>query len=383
MTSKKGKKSEDNSSYKWCDTAGHTHYFIFGNSNVVNTKLTWIVLLISALVIAVIGAVVLICIPTKTHESVPQMTMVNSAQPNYVPTQTFKIKEEKPLVLCAGKDNSFWVADRKGVCCYDNKGKQLQNLPFKAGTADSKEEKNTLPTAICFYFTGDENVPSLLYIAFGDTIAVLDPQQKDSGTNLIKLKGNALISSMKAWDQWLFLADCNNKVILRYDLKDLKNVLKIGLPEDNSDFPGFTFSAEPYFSMAVDNIPSHLLVTNPTRYRIEAFNIEDGIWQKEHSWDKQPGHSNAFSGNMNPVYLDTFSNGNVLTSEKGKIARLRLFDRNGSFIMELPRPENSSEIEKTDEKEVFYPVILNTEVIVIYNSVNNNITIYEKNVATD
>ncbi|MDO5581585.1 MAG: hypothetical protein Q4G69_10655 [Planctomycetia bacterium] len=388
-------KKETNRSALWKDTTKQSRRFFLDPSRAENPKMTWFVLIGVFFFAVLFGVFMILWLPQEKKKTVPPLNPMNqNAAPRvFSPLRTFSLDQKAPSAWCSGENNTFLLADAKRIVLYDLDGKKIRSwepetLNFKTTDVD-KQEKNgsaskTDPavspdksilfrpgktTAIFYkeYRDKEKTMTSYsLYIAAGNQIAVISSREDVGSRLLLNLDKNALITSMKIISHYLFLADYNNKAIYRYDLKNLGDFIVMGKPdpEKENGFPGFQLSVVPHFDLAANSEDQILYAANPVMFRVEAFNAESGSWNKDRSWGKHPEQGNGFSGCCNPIYLDVFPNGRILTAEKGKESRLKVFDPNGSFLYDLNEPGKSIPL---DGKTSLIPIIINdTSVLVLH-----------------
>ena len=88
---------------------------------------------------------------------------------------------------------------------------------------------------------------------------------------------------------------------------------------------------------------NEIVVANSGLFRVDAFNVDSGVWNAAHSWSKTPGMERAFAGAANPIALVVSPSGWVATAETGKIdaasgkkSPLQIFDaKTGNWISEI------------------------------------------------
>lgn len=387
------KKQETNRFPEWMDPSKQSRRFFIDTSNVENPKITWIVLLGVSFFAILFGLFLIQWLPPeprKPSRSIPSFSGdLNLTQNQFVSLRKFPIDHKSPSAWCSGKNNTFLIADTNTISLYDLNGKKIRDWKLdsitpnavndqgktgdsKNGDLSSPAQKNKdfplgKPTAICYteYRNDQKSLTThSLYFAVGNKIAVISSHEEIGARLLLDLNKNALITSIKIISHFLFLADYNNKTIYRYDLKNLDESIQMGRPDSDpeNNFPGFKLSIVPHFDLAIDRSDRILYATNPVLFRVDAFNIDSGTWIKDRSWSKHPEQANGFTGCCNPLYLDVFSDGRILTAEKGKDSHLKIFDKQGNFLYHLNDPQKSIPL---DGKKSLIPIIINDTTVVV------------------
>tara|TARA_R110002049_G_scaffold285698_4_gene467094 strand:- start:263028 stop:263957 length:930 start_codon:yes stop_codon:yes gene_type:complete len=96
---------------------------------------------------------------------------------------------------------------------------------------------------------------------------------------------------------------------------------------------GFDLPAGGRFSWQT---PGRLLVTNPSRHRIE-YRSERG--QMVSTWGKRSREVIGFQGCCNPLAAATLDDGSIVTAEAGQ-TRIKRFDANGNFLQQVAGPDD-------------------------------------------
>lgn len=160
-----------------------------------------------------------------------------------------------------------------------------------------------------------------IYNSNGKLKSIWKPYEKD-----------AVFTSVVVHKDNVFVADAGNRIILNYDRKgNLRS--QIGKKNDNRNIPGFKVPS-PYFDLKIS--PEGLLiVTNPGRHRIEAYNLKGDF---EYAWGNPSMSIDGFCGCCNPINFDILPDGNYTTCEKG-IPRVKIYRPDGSFEGVVAGPE--------------------------------------------
>lgn len=101
-------------------------------------------------------------------------------------------------------------------------------------------------------------------------------------------------------------------------------------------FPGFVVYRSP-ITMTVSPQNGLLYVANPGLHRIEVF-TQDGHWEAGLGFGQPSGAFDGFCGCCNPVGIDIFSDGRILTVEKS-ISRIKIFKPNGTLATVVAGPD--------------------------------------------
>ncbi|UCC98816.1 MAG: NHL repeat-containing protein [Phycisphaerales bacterium] len=162
-----------------------------------------------------------------------------------------------------------------------------------------------------------------LFVGFKDHVEIYDAQgQRQASWD--SLGTNALLTSIAAQGDDVFVADAGNRVVIRYDVSG--NVLgHIGKKDSFRNVPGFVIPS-PYFDLVVSR-DGLLRVVNPGRRRVEAYTFEGDI---EFWWGVSSVDIEGFCGCCNPVNIAVLPDGGYVTCEKG-LVRVKVYDSEGQF----------------------------------------------------
>lgn len=142
-----------------------------------------------------------------------------------------------------------------------------------------------------------------------------------------------VITSIAVTDVDYFVADAGHRVVLRYQ-RFSDRVGRIGEKDENRNIPGFVVPS-PYFDVAM--APDGLLrAANPGRFRIEAYTVDGDL---EVWWGQAGTAHEGFSGCCNPAHFAITPDGAFITSEKGELRRVKLYDADGKFVCYVATPE--------------------------------------------
>lgn len=261
------------------------------------------------------------------------------------PRSTTAVRGAGPILAClidaknvsaltAGTSDNFFVATGSGVTQYKiGYGKQgisaesVWNRDFGA------------PVTALHYVSGEKALDGMLLVAVGNKIETVNPNQTEgTGTVFAELDADALITSIATDSVSVFAADFGKKAVRRFDMLGAEN-LSIGQADETTGFEGLLLGAEPSFSIDFSPKNKTLLVANPEKRRVEAFDSQTGAWLKEFSFDSSAPNQTPNETDVCPASLHVLPNGVVLTLEKGNRAKMRNFTPEGAFISEIDVPE--------------------------------------------
>ena len=173
----------------------------------------------------------------------------------------------------------------------------------------------------------------LLYLGLTDHVQVYT----DTGHRQAIWAGlgnEALITSIAAAGDEIFVADAGNRMIMRFD----SGGKLLGYIEgDGSDGPALLIPS-PYFDLL--NAPEGTLwVVNPGYHRVQSYTI-DGAYLG--SWGYSSPEIEGFCGCCNPTHIALTPEGSFLTSEKG-IPRVKEYDSTGTLKAVVAGPDRFAE----------------------------------------
>lgn len=365
--------------HEWTDTGGHSHRVIFDKKTLERPQTTWKALTFVAALGLLVGGVAILTAPRAKDSGTPPLTPTN-VRPDFILTTTLRnLTTERPVALAAGWGDEFFLADRGGVGLYRvGKGERLQYWKSPEGdaptaltfVADETSEKNgalliAYPERIDAIYFATDRVANVAEEGAGEekkedggaekSASVRTAQDAALGeaTTILTIPG-ASIAAVASSPERLFVGDFNADRVWRYSwrtLDALRNAEKketppdceIGAPDGGLSYPGFRPATEPHMSVVYSPTTNEIIVANSGLFRVDAFNVDSGVWSAEHSWTKTPGMERAFSGAANPIALVVSPSGWIATAETGKInaatgkkSPLQIFDaQNGSWVAEI------------------------------------------------
>ena len=209
--------------------------------------------------------------------------------------------------VAVGPDGRVFVAGDKAVHVFDADGRRQSEIAL-----------DDRPT--CLAADGER-----LLVGVETHVEVLGPDGKRIA-RWDDLGDRAVLTSIAADEDNVFVADAGNKIVLRYD-KSGKLLGRIGQRDAEKGIPGFVIPS-PYFDLAV--APDGLLrVVNPGNHQIETY-TPDGHCETPLAWGTPGLEIEGFCGCCNPVNIAMLSDGRIVTAEKG-IPRVKVYSAEGRF----------------------------------------------------
>jgi hypothetical protein len=142
---------------------------------------------------------------------------------------------------------------------------------------------------------------------------------------------DAVITSIAAFGNDIFVADAGNKIVYHYDYSG-KLINKIGQKDPSTGVPGFIIPS-PYFDLAIAP-DGYLWVVNPGRHQLEKYTKEGKLLT---TWGKASMEVKGFCGCCNPSNIALLPGGAFVTSEKA-IERVKIYDPQGNFVCLVALP---------------------------------------------
>ena len=210
-------------------------------------------------------------------------------------------------------DGSIYLAGDKAVRMFKEDRTYLDQIELAA-------EPRSLAVS------GDKTI----YVGFKDHVELYD-RDKNRLAVWDSLGDKAVVSSIAAAEDDVFVADAGNRVVVRYDRAG-KVVKHIAAKDLARNVPGLVIPS-PYCDVAVSK-DGLLRVVNPGRHRIEAYTFDGDLefWWGEHSTGIR-----GFCGCCNPVNFAVLPNGHFVTCEKG-LVRVKQYDSDGGFVGVVASP---------------------------------------------
>jgi WD40 repeat protein len=257
--------------------------------------------------------------PAEPAAEEPVPAEIDPAMIKYRPARSIDVPLDEVRGLAVGPDDSIYVAGDRAILVFDPEGNQQRRI-------EVEHEPHCLAVA-----GADDASPGTIYSAARDRVVKLAPDGSVAG-EWPGLGNQALITSIAAAYDNVFVADAGNKIVLRHDTSgDLVN--RIGQRDPKRNVPGFAITSQT-FDLAVS--PDGLLrVINPRRLRIEAYTFDGYL---EAHFGRGGTGVEAFFGCCNPTHLTVFDDGRFVTAEKGA-ARVKVYTAEGDFDCVVAEPE--------------------------------------------
>jgi len=287
-----------------------------------NIKIVIGVLIALAVVVAVVAVVKLDVVGSKggglSKEFKYQVDELARIDPNLIiyeeSAEPIKTGFAKTHSISVDSKDSVYVAGDKAIRIFAQSGDRLGEIKL-----------DDMPR--CLTVTKDGTI----YIGMKEQVEVYDAQGQRQA-NWDSLGSDAILTSIVASDDNIFVADAGNRIVICYDIEG--NIInKIGKRDTFRNIPGFVIPS-PYFDLALPK-DGLLRVVNPGRLRIEAYTLDGDI---EFWWGSPSAAIEGFCGCCNPVNIAVLPNGSFVTCEKG-LVRIKIYNSGGSFVGVVAGPE--------------------------------------------
>ena len=212
--------------------------------------------------------------------------------------------------MAVGPQNKLYVAGKDALAVFGPGGNEVARFPV-----------NGTPNSIALALDGT------IFLGIRDHIEVLN---NNGAVQAVwqSLGERALITSIAADNDDIFVADAGNRVIVRYDRKGA--ILGyIGKKDEEKGIPGIVVPS-PYLDVALDP-DGRLWVVNPGRMGIESYRRNGNLIT---SWYNASMKLDGFSGCCNPAQIAFNPNGTIVTGEKG-LKRVKIYDPITEEYLEL------------------------------------------------
>jgi len=213
---------------------------------------------------------------------------------------------QNPYAVATDPSDRIYIAGDKSIRILDSQDKILSEIKLS-------------DTPQCLTIANDGSI----YVGMKEHLEVYNPGGKLI-TKWNSLGQNVVITAIAVSGNDVFISDASGKIVLRYDTSGkLKGT--IGRRDPDKGVPGFVVPS-PYFDLAI--APDGLLrVVNPGLHKIETYTYDGDL---ESSWGDTSIDIKGFSGCCNPVNIAVFSDGRLVTCEKG-IPRVKIYSSKGIF----------------------------------------------------
>jgi len=234
----------------------------------------------------------------------------------YVELQPIRIDAERLYGIAADREDRILVSADRRILVFGKAGEPL-------GRFELEEPARCLAV-------GPEG---LLYLGMSDHVQVYDP----AGSRVAiwaGLGGEALVTSIFASREEVFVADAGNHMVLRFD----RGGRLLDYIRGDGSAGAKLIIPSPYFDLLVTS-EGTLLLTNPGRHRVHSYTIQGEYLG---FWGRSAPDIEAFCGCCNPTHIALTPAGSILTSEKG-IPRVKVYDSRGVFQALVAGPDDFAE----------------------------------------
>jgi len=237
---------------------------------------------------------------------------------------------EETTVIPTNLDDARGVAVGPGDRIYVAGGRGLRVFAPDGALVSEKTLEGS-PSALAVGHVGHA-FPGRVYLAVGAAVEVLAPESHER-LDAWPLPGPApQVTSIALAEGDVFVADCANRVVLRYDASG-ELVGRIGDRDEAHGIRGFVIPS-PFFDVAVG--PDDVLwVVNPGVLRLEGYTFEGRL---DLFWGDRASGIEGFFGCCNPAHFTILPDGRFVTAEKG-LLRVKVYGANGQFDCVVAGPE--------------------------------------------
>jgi len=231
-------------------------------------------------------------------------------------------KEEIPIKIDStlyfsitiDKEDRLYVSVDKKILVFDAQKNLISSFAIDESAYCLESDKN-----------GD------LYLGMADHVEVFDESGKRKA-NWESLGSEAIITSIAATEDYVYVADAGNLVVWKYDNQG-NRIAEIGRKNEKKDIPGFIIPS-PYFDVEIDS-DGLLWVANTGRHSLENYSKDGGFRSK---WGEPSMAVEGFAGCCNPSHFTMLEDGSFVTAEKG-IARIKVYNRLGNLQAVVAGPD--------------------------------------------
>ena len=257
--------------------------------------------------------------PGSLGEELKPLRQIDPALIGYRQTGEIPIALKRPTAIAVDEENRIYVG-----------GDNVLLVMNSDGTKNSEIALSRRPR--CLTVGNSQHLhPGRIYVGMKDHVEVIDtPDQPPVVWESLSEK--AIVTSIAASEEDVFVADAGNKIVWRYDTSG-KQLGQIGRRDPRRNIPGFVVPS-PYFDLAVS--PDGLLrVVNPGVLRIEAYTFDGDL---ELYWGEASSKLEGFFGCCNPSHFSLLPDGRFVTAEKG-LPRVKVYDTEGNFQCAVVGPQ--------------------------------------------
>ena len=223
---------------------------------------------------------------------------------------------DEPRGIAMGPDDAVYVVGAKALVVLSNSGQRVRtiNLP---GTS-----------ARCVGVAPDGTA----FVGMSDHVVVFAPDGTEAA-DWADLGERAIITSIAAGSNDVFVADAGQRVVLRFD-REGRLLQRMGEKDTEAGEPGFIIPS-PYFDLALAPAGSFWLV-DPGRHTLQRRSRDGRLLA---TWKRTGIGLKEFCGCCNPSHIAVRPDGMLVTSEKG-IFRIKLYNPAGLFLGVIAGPRS-------------------------------------------
>ena len=260
-------------------------------------------------------------LPEKFKYDMETLKSYDPKQVIYKEESKFETGLKEPFGIAIDKNDDTFVVSPQNILERDNKGKRdISALTFKMDGPGSSLAFNSLGGA---------------FIAGRDKVHIIAKYNTEFGK---KGKGDGefnYISSIKASDKYIYVADAGNRRVYKFDLQGKYK----GQVRSQGKILGKGFIIpSPHMDMDFDSY-GNLWVANTGLLQLEKYSPEGAFLS---SWGKHGVNIDEFIGCCNPVNFVIDKEDNFITAEKG-VLRIKKYDKTGKFLGVVAPPGTFNE----------------------------------------
>ncbi len=235
-------------------------------------------------------------------------------------SEVMQIKPEMETLhgLATGGNDRIYVSGDSAILVLNREGKPVRRIDLGE-------------PARCISVGED----GLLYLGMSDHVEVYEETGRQHAL-WAGLGHEALITSIAAGENDIYVADAGNRMILRFD-NEGRLIGFIGKENSTPGVQEFVVPS-PYFDVAV-GMDKTLWVANPGCHLLQNYTPEGKFIR---SWGHSSVSIDGFCGCCNPTHIAITDEGSFITSEKG-IARVKVYGPEGGFIGVVAEPRRFTE----------------------------------------
>ncbi|MBT3198542.1 MAG: hypothetical protein HN350_01380 [Phycisphaerales bacterium] len=225
------------------------------------------------------------------------------------------VEMDSPVALAIFDNGNICIGGDKAIAILAPDGRKIRRIDLKFS-----------PQALTV--SGDT-----IFAAARDTVTVLtaDGQEK---AQWAPLNNKADIVSLAASQEYVYVSDAGNRVIMRYDRKTGKRTYKNGRTDSGAFMSGFNVPS-PHMDVAI-NQEGELLTVDPGRSKVQLRDTEGDVLK---SWGAAGSGITEFYGCCNPAAIAVLGDGSIVTYEK-TLQRVKVYSLQGELINVVAGPND-------------------------------------------